>query len=76
MADLDAVAARTRWSSSVATATRGWLSTAALDALDLARRQGVVAETEWFAAYPRLSGLLGDAGATPADGPPSRRPRR
>ncbi|MEZ5193050.1 MAG: amidohydrolase family protein [Nocardioides sp.] len=30
----------------------------------------------WFAAYPRLSGLLGDAGATPTDffRPPSRRP--
>ncbi len=33
----------------------GWLSTAALDALDLPRRDGVVAENEWFAAYPRLA---------------------
>jgi predicted amidohydrolase YtcJ len=43
----------------------GWLNTAALDALGLARRDGVVAETEWFAAYPRVVVLEG--AATPAD---------
>jgi predicted amidohydrolase YtcJ len=43
----------------------GWLNTAALDALGLARRDGVVAETEWFAAYPRVAGLEG--APTPAD---------
>jgi predicted amidohydrolase YtcJ len=32
-----------------------WLSTAALDALGLDRRDDMVAETEWFAAYPRLA---------------------
>lgn len=32
-----------------------WLSTAALDALGLPRRDGVVSESEWFAAYPRLA---------------------
>ncbi|HEX3965537.1 MAG TPA: amidohydrolase family protein [Trebonia sp.] len=42
-----------------------WLNTAALDALSLARRDVVVAEAEWFAAYPRVAGLEGPA--TPAD---------
>jgi len=39
----------------------GWLNTAALDALGLARRDGVVAEAEWFAAYPRVAALEGPA---------------
>ncbi|GAB7002665.1 hypothetical protein JCM18899A_01360 [Nocardioides sp. AN3] len=43
----------------------GWLNTAALDALGLPRRQEVVAEKEWFDAYPRLTGLVG--GPTPED---------
>ena len=38
---------------------------AALDALGLARRDTVVAETEWFAAYPRVAGLEG--APAPAD---------
>jgi predicted amidohydrolase YtcJ len=42
-----------------------WLNTAALDALGLSRRDVVVAEAEWFAAYPRVAGLEGPA--TPAD---------
>jgi predicted amidohydrolase YtcJ len=42
-----------------------WLNTAALDALGLARRDVVVAEAEWFDAYPRVAGL--EAAATPAD---------
>ncbi len=33
----------------------GWLSTAALDALGLPRRDGMVAENEWFDAYQRMS---------------------
>jgi predicted amidohydrolase YtcJ len=37
----------------------GWLNTAALDALGLARRDEVVAEQEWFEAYPRLTALVG-----------------
>ncbi|WP_091120536.1 amidohydrolase [Nocardioides terrae] len=37
----------------------GWLNTAALDALGLARRDEVVSEQEWFDAYPRLTGLVG-----------------
>lgn len=43
----------------------GWLNTAALDALQLARRDDVVSESEWFDAYPRLAALVG--GATPED---------
>ena len=42
-----------------------WLSTAALDALGLARRDVVVAEAEWFAAYPRVASFEQPAG--PAD---------
>ena len=37
----------------------GWLNTAALDALGLPRRDGVVAEQEWFDAYPRLTAIVG-----------------
>src|SRR5215469_14144319 len=36
-----------------------WLSTAALDALGLARRDGMVSEAEWFAVYPRVVALEG-----------------
>jgi predicted amidohydrolase YtcJ len=43
----------------------GWLNTAALDALGLARRDGVVEEAEWFDAYPRVAALEGPA--TPGD---------
>lgn len=43
-----------------------WLNTAALDALGLARRDGVVAEAEWFAAYPRVVATL-EAPPAPAD---------
>lgn len=35
----------------------GWCNTAALDALGLARRNVVVAETEWFARYPLLDSV-------------------
>ena len=42
-----------------------WLNTAALDALGLARRDVVVAEAEWFAAYPRVASFERPAG--PAD---------
>jgi predicted amidohydrolase YtcJ len=43
----------------------GWLNTAALDALGLERRDTIVAETEWFTAYPRVVALEG--AATSAD---------
>ena len=36
----------------------GWLNTAALDLLGLARRDDVVAEGEWFPAYTRLAELI------------------
>src|SRR5215472_7695161 len=42
-----------------------WLNTAALDALGLPRRDGMVAEAEWFAAYPKVVALEG--AATPED---------
>jgi hypothetical protein len=42
-----------------------WLNTAALDALGLARRDVVVAEAEWFAAYPRVASF--ERPASPAD---------
>jgi len=42
-----------------------WLSTAALDALGLARRDVVVAEAEWFEAYPRVASF--ETPADPAD---------
>jgi predicted amidohydrolase YtcJ len=44
----------------------GWLNTAALDVLGLARRDTVVAEAEWFAAYPRVVTVL-EGSPTPAD---------
>lgn len=43
-----------------------WLNTAALDLLSLPRRDGVVEEAEWFAAYPRLTRLIGTAETGPA----------
>jgi predicted amidohydrolase YtcJ len=36
-----------------------WLNTAALDALGLPRRDGTVAEAEWFAAYPKVAAFEG-----------------
>lgn len=44
----------------------GWLNTAAFDALGLARRDTVVAEAEWFAAYPLVATVLEEPPA-PAD---------
>jgi predicted amidohydrolase YtcJ len=43
-----------------------WLSSAALDAMGLPARDGVVAETEWFGAYPRLAALGGTDDGSPA----------
>jgi predicted amidohydrolase YtcJ len=42
-----------------------WLNTAALDGLGLPRHVGLVAETEWFAAYSRLGTLVGEDGTSP-----------
>lgn len=42
-----------------------WLNSVALMTLALPLREGVVAEREWFAAYPRLAAVLGDDGTGP-----------
>ncbi len=42
-----------------------WVSSAGLAALGLAPRQGMVEETEWYAAYVRLTELLGPAETGP-----------
>jgi predicted amidohydrolase YtcJ len=43
----------------------GWLNSAALAALGLGERDDVVRENEWFAAYDRLTHLVGDDGTAP-----------
>lgn len=42
-------------------AHHGWLNTAALTALRLPSREGVIEEAEWFALFPRLAELPGAA---------------
>ncbi|WP_203337112.1 amidohydrolase [Nocardioides limicola] len=42
-----------------------WLNSVALMSLALPLREGMVAEGEWFAAYGRLSAVLGDDGTGP-----------
>ena len=42
-----------------------WLNSVALMTLAMPMREGVVAEGEWFAAYPRLAAVLGDDGTGP-----------
>lgn len=63
VAELDAVCAEVPVVLVNSDFHHGWLNTAALDALGLARRDGTVAEAEWFAAYPRLAGLEGSPAA-------------
>jgi predicted amidohydrolase YtcJ len=41
-------------------AHHGWLNTLALDLLGLTRRDDVVLETEWYAAYTRILEIAGD----------------
>lgn len=43
-----------------------WCNSAGLSALGLPDRDGVVAEAEWFGAYPRLGGITGSPGTAPA----------
>jgi predicted amidohydrolase YtcJ len=43
-----------------------WLNTAALDAVELPRREDMVQETEWYQAYPRVAELFESNGSTPA----------
>jgi predicted amidohydrolase YtcJ len=59
VAELDAVCAQVPVILVNSDCHHGWLNTAGLDALGLARRDGTVAEAEWFAAYPRLAALEG-----------------
>ena len=42
-----------------------WINTAGLRGLRLPERDGVVAEAEWFQAYPRLSDVAGSDGTSP-----------
>lgn len=43
-----------------------WLNSRALTALELPRREGMVAEFEWFAAYNRLGRLTDGSASSPA----------
>ncbi|WP_091734109.1 amidohydrolase [Nocardioides scoriae] len=42
-----------------------WLNRAAMRALSLPEREGMVSESEWFATYPRLVDLVGTDGTAP-----------
>jgi predicted amidohydrolase YtcJ len=66
VAELDAVCGQVPVALINADCHHGWLNTAALDALGLPRRDTVVAEAEWFAAYPRVVADL-EGAPTPAD---------
>ena len=63
VAELDAACAEAPVALINSDCHHGWLNTSALDALGLARRDTVVAEAEWFAAYPLV--------ATRLEGPPA-----
>ncbi|TIC83594.1 amidohydrolase [Nocardioides sp. GY 10113] len=63
VADLDAVSGITPVVLIAGDGHHAWLNSAALAALDLAPREGVVAETEWYAAYALLTRLTADSGA-------------
>jgi predicted amidohydrolase YtcJ len=41
-------------------AHHGWLNSRALSALGLAPREGVISESEWYAAYARIAEVAGD----------------
>ncbi|TQL70741.1 hypothetical protein FB381_4683 [Nocardioides albertanoniae] len=43
-----------------------WLNTAALDAVDLPRRDDMVQEVEWYQAYPRVAELFEATGSRPS----------
>jgi len=66
VAELDAVCAAVPVVLINSDCHHGWLNTAALDALGLARRDTIVAEAAWFAAYPLVATVLEDP-PTPAD---------
>lgn len=64
-ADLDLAAGVTPVVLVAGDAHHAWLNRAAQAALGLPLREGMVAETEWFEAYERLTGLT-DSGDDPA----------
>jgi predicted amidohydrolase YtcJ len=66
VAELDAVSGQVPVALINSDCHHGWLNTAALNAVGLARRDTVVAEAEWFAAYPLVATVLEDPPA-PAD---------
>ncbi|GAA5141041.1 amidohydrolase family protein [Nocardioides marinquilinus] len=66
VAELDAVSGVTPVVLVAGDGHHGWLNSAALAALGLGAREGVVRENEWFAAYDLLTTLTGDDGTTPA----------
>ncbi|MFB9732527.1 amidohydrolase [Ornithinimicrobium kibberense] len=58
-ADLDAVAPDVPVVLISGDGHHGWLNSRAMDLLGAPRRDGVIAEAEWFAVYERLGGLPG-----------------
>jgi predicted amidohydrolase YtcJ len=64
-ADLDAVSGVTPVVLIAGDAHHAWLNRAAQAALELPLRDGIVAETEWFGAYERLTAIT-DIGDDPA----------
>lgn len=66
VAELDAVSGDVPVVLISGDAHHAWLNTTALMHLALPVRDDVVRETEWFAAYGRLSTLVGDDGTSPA----------
>lgn len=66
VADLDEVSGVTPVVLIAGDGHHAWLNSAALAALGLPARDGVVRENEWFAAYDRLTRLGDDAGTSPA----------
>ena len=66
VAELDAVSGDVPVVLISGDAHHAWLNTTALLHLALPVRDAVVREAEWFAAYGRLSTLVGDDGTSPA----------
>ncbi len=65
VSELDAVTGETPVVLIAGDGHHAWLNTTALMHLALPVRDSVVRETEWFAVYPRLVGLVGNDGTTP-----------
>jgi len=66
VSELDAVSGVTPVVMIAGDGHHGWLNSSALAALGLFSRDDVVRENEWFTAYERLNGLVGDAATSPA----------